>query len=195
VSAVAGLILAAGESSRMGYPKALLEFRGETFLDRLIGIFAEHCSPVVAVLGAEAARIRAGLLSASRALIVENADYKLGQITSMQRGLREVPADAAGVLFTLVDHPNVRSSTVAELLRQQAAVAIPRFGGRRGHPIYFSRELAEEFLALDPNSTARVVLERHAAEIRYVDVEDPGILDDVDDPEIYRRLRTHDAQR
>ncbi len=58
---VAGLILAAGESRRMGFPKALLEFRGETFLDRLIAALSEHCSPVVAVLGARAQEIRAGV--------------------------------------------------------------------------------------------------------------------------------------
>jgi CTP:molybdopterin cytidylyltransferase MocA len=185
---VAGLILAAGESRRMGYPKALLEFRGETFLDRLIRTFRAQCSPVVAVLGAEAARIRTGLKAAAMATIVENPDWKQGQITSMQAGLRAVPADARGVLFTLVDHPNVRPETVAELVRQDARLAIPRYTGRRGHPIYFASELAAEFLALAPASTAREVRERHAGEIRYVEVDDPGILDDVDDPEAYRRL-------
>jgi molybdenum cofactor cytidylyltransferase len=189
VSAVAGLILAAGESRRMGFPKALLEFRGETFLDRLIRTFGMHCSPVVAVLGAEAARIRAGLRAAANATIVENPDWKLGQITSMQCGLRAVPAETRGVLFTLVDHPNVGESTVAELVRQDALVAIPRHAGRRGHPMYFSRLLAAEFLAVDPGASARVVLEQHAGDIRYVDVDDPGILDDVDDPEAYRRLQ------
>jgi|SRR5581483_3854973 len=185
---VAGLILAAGESRRMGFPKALLEFRGETFLDGLIRTFGAYCSPVVAVLGADAGRIRSGIRAASGATIVENPDWRLGQLTSMQCGLRAVPAEARGVLFTLVDHPNVRIETVAELVRQDSVFAIPRHAGRRGHPLYFSRELATEFLALDRSATARVVLERHAAEIRYVDVDDPGILDDVDDPEAYRRL-------
>ena len=186
---VAGLILAAGESRRMGYPKALLEFQGETFLDRLIRTFRVHCSPVVAVLGAESERVRTGLGTAGQATIVENPDWRLGQLTSMQCGLRAVPSDARGVLFTLVDHPNVRSETIAELLRQDAVLAIPRYDGRRGHPIYFSRALAAEFLALDSASTAREVRERHAGEIRYVEVDDPGILEDVDDPEAYRRLR------
>jgi CTP:molybdopterin cytidylyltransferase MocA len=189
VSAVAGLILAAGESRRMGFPKALLELRGETFLDRLIRIFGTQCSPVVVVLGAEAGRIRGGIRNDGGATIIENPDYGLGQITSMQCGLHSVPADARGVLFTLVDHPNVRESTVAELVRQHTAIAVPRYAGRRGHPLYFSRELATEFLALESNSSARVVLERHAAEIRYLDVDDPGILEDVDDPEAYRRLQ------
>src|SRR5436190_17427978 len=107
----------------MGFPKALLEFRGETFLDGLIQTFGPHCAPVVAVLGAEAPRIRAGLRLAHRAVILENPDWPLGQITSMQCGLRAAPADARGVLFTLVDHPNVRMSTIEELLRQDSALA------------------------------------------------------------------------
>jgi CTP:molybdopterin cytidylyltransferase MocA len=102
-----GLILAAGESRRMGSPKALLEFQGETFLDRLIGLFSRRCSPVIAVLGAQQEMVRAGLRRADVALLVENPDFRLGQLTSMQCGLRAVPAEADGVLFTLVDHPAV----------------------------------------------------------------------------------------
>src|ERR1041384_1372954 len=102
----------------MGFPKALLEFRGETFLDRLIRSFAAHCDSVIAVLGAEADRVRAGLRSPGRASFVVNPDYRHGQITSMQCGLRAVPADARGVLFTLVDHPNVRDATLAQLLAE-----------------------------------------------------------------------------
>jgi CTP:molybdopterin cytidylyltransferase MocA len=192
---VAGLILAAGESRRMGSPKALLDFRGETFLDRLIRTFSAHCAPVIAVLGAEADRIRAGLRRPDLASFVLNPDYHLGQITSMQCGLRAVPADAGGVLFTLVDHPNVRETTLALLLTENAEAAIPLYEGRRGHPVFFSRALVPEFLALDSGASAKTVLQRHAAGIRYVDVDDPGILDDVDDRDAYRRLlREHDAQ-
>jgi molybdenum cofactor cytidylyltransferase len=188
VSGVAGLILAAGESHRMGYPKALLEFRGETFLDGLIHALAVECAPVVAVLGAEAERVRAGLRAADRATIVVNPDYRLGQITSMQCGLRAIPSEVRGLLFTLVDHPNPARATVAALAAHTGAIAIPRYGGRRGHPIYLASGLIPEFLALDAGQSARTVLERHAGEIAYLEVDDPGILDDVDDAEAYRRL-------
>jgi molybdenum cofactor cytidylyltransferase len=186
----AGLILAAGESRRMGSPKALLEFQGETFLDRLIGLFSRHCSPVIAVLGAQGENIRAGLRRAGEALLVENPDFRLGQITSMQCGLRAVPPEAEGVLFTLVDHPAVESATIAALLGAgpPAPIRIPRHGGRRGHPVFFAKSLIPEFLALPGGSSAREVLARHAGEIAYIDVDDPGVLADVDDPEAYRRL-------
>ena len=74
------------------------------------------------------------------------------------------------------------------LLGHSEPMVIPRYLGRRGHPIWFAASLIPEFLELDSSQSARVVLERHASEIRYVDVEDASILDDVDDPEAYRRL-------
>lgn len=184
----AGLILAAGESRRMGTPKALLEFRGETFLDRLIACFSAYCVPVVVVLGHEPEIIRAGLRSPEKAVFVVNTDYRLGQLSSMQCGLRAIPAEAEGVLFTLVDHPNVQPSTLARLAGSRALLAIPRCQGRRGHPVFFARKLIPEFLALPPESQARTVVRRHTAEMEFIEVDDPGILEDVDDPEGYRRL-------
>ena len=185
-----GLILAAGESRRMGSPKALLEFQGETFLDRLIGLFTRRCSPVIAVLGARQETVRAGLRRAGEALLVENRNFHLGQLASMQCGLRAVPADAGGVLFTLVDHPAVAPESVAALLDSgaQEPLRIPRWNGRRGHPIWISQSLVPEFLALPAGTSAREVVTRHASEIAYIDVEDPGILTDVDDPAAYATL-------
>ena len=174
----------------MGSPKALLEYRGETFLDRLIGLFSHCSSPVVAVLGAHAEVVRAGLRRAGDAVLVENPGYRLGQLTSMQCGLRAIPPDAAGVLFTLADHPAVEPSTLAALLAQglSHALRIPRYRGRRGHPIWFSASLIPEFLALPVTSSAREVITRHTEEIAYLDLNDPGILADIDDPVAYRTL-------
>ena len=217
---VAGLILAAGESRRMGFPKALLTYRTETFLDTLCGLFAARCSPVIVVLGANAEQIRA---RATRpATFVVNPDYVSGQTSSMQCGLRAVPPDAAGVLFTLVDHPAVALATIDALIggdRWQLSPAarppalqdpspasfarpltgespvppmpllrVPRYQGRRGHPIWLSRELIPEFLALPVDGAARDVVRSHALQTEFVDVDDPGILADIDDPEAYRNL-------
>lgn len=183
-----GLILAAGASRRMGSPKALLDFRGETFLDRLIGLFSAVCSPVVVVTGAHAAAILSGIRRPSAATFVHNENWPIGQLSSMQCGLRAVPPDSGGVLFTLVDHPAVAPETLARLLAGSAPLRIPRHRGRRGHPIWFSAALAAEFLALPPDATARAVVNRHAAELEYIDVDDPGVLADIDEPLDYRRL-------
>jgi len=184
----AGIILAAGVSSRMGSPKALLEFRGETFLDRLIGSLAAYCSPVIVVLGYQPEVIRAGVRSAGRALFVLNPEYQLGQFSSLQCGLRAVPKTAAGAVFTPVDHPNIEAPTVARLMESPARIAIPQYLGRHGHPVRVSRSIISEFLELCPQARARDVMRAHAGEIDYVDVADTGILDDIDDPEAYRRL-------
>ena len=190
----AGLILSAGESRRMGTPKALLPFAGETFLDRLVGLLAERCDPVIVVLGAGAAEIEA---RASRMVrFVHNANYRRGQTSSMQCGLRAVPAEADGVLFTLVDHPAVAPETIAALLAPagegEAAgrplVRVPRYRGRRGHPVWFSRELIPEFLALPDGAAARDVVHAHAERTGFLDLDDPGIVADIDDPEAYRGL-------
>ena len=184
----AGLILAAGESRRMGSPKALMQYRGETFLDRLIGLFSARCLPVVVVLGAAADHIRPSI--ARPATFVLNADYLSGQTSSMQCGLRAVPPDADGILFTLVDHPAVAAATIDALLDTggSSLVRVPRYQGERGHPIWFSRELIAEFLALPVTGAARDVVRAHRAGTQWVDVGDAGILADIDDPAAYRNL-------
>lgn len=186
---VAAIILAAGESRRMGSPKALLELAGETFLDRLIGRLGAVCEPVIVVLGCHAAEIRAAARRASQARFVVNEQYALGQLSSLQHGLRAVPPECEGVVFTLVDHPSVEPETLARLVeRPGVTLAIPRYRGRRGHPVYVSAALIPEFLALPEDAKASDVIHRHAGLIRYLDVEDAGVISDVDDAESYRRL-------
>jgi molybdenum cofactor cytidylyltransferase len=186
---VAALILAAGESRRMGRPKALLPYHGATFLSTVVGTLQPYCSPVIIVLGAHSQEILDAAGDAG--IFVTNRDYLLGQITSMQCGLRAAPPETEGVVFSLVDHPAVTQSTIEALLNPVSdsdLVRIPRFAGRRGHPIWFSNQLIPEFLKLPPTASAREVVDSHAREIRYVDVDDPGILADIDDPSAYARL-------
>jgi CTP:molybdopterin cytidylyltransferase MocA len=187
----AGLILAAGESRRMGSPKALLEYHGEMFLDRLVRLFSARCAPVIVVLGAHAEELRAR--SRAECTFVFNADWRTGQTSSMQCGLRAVPEGAEGVLFTLVDHPAVSEATLDRLQPplpdgRGSVLRIPRFEGRRGHPIWFSSALIPKFLAIPPDGAARDVVRAHAAETEFLDVDDPGILADIDDPAAYRML-------
>ena len=180
----------------MGSPKALLELGGETFLDRLILVFGQVCEPVIVVLGHEPQRVRTGLRCADLAQLVWNPDYRQGQLTSLQHGLAEVSPESTGVLFTPVDYPAVLPSTVAQIVRlfrerkPNELLAIPRFGGRRGHPVCAARELIPEFMALPAEARARDVIHRHREQTVYADVDDPAILDDVDDPEAYLHLKS-----
>jgi len=172
----------------MGSPKALLMYRGETFLDRLVGVFAARLNPVIVVLGAAEEEVRARTLRA--ATFVVNGDYAVGQTSSLQCGLRAVPTGAEGILMTLVDRPAVAEATVDALVSAGSSLPlrVPRYQGRRGHPIWFSRALVAEFLALGTEGAASDVVHRHTGETEFLDLDDPGITANVDDPAAYRAL-------
>jgi len=188
-----GIILCGGASRRMGHPKALLDYEGESFLDRLIGLFQASCDDVIVVLGHEADRIRAGSKRAGQARCILNPNYEQGQLSSLQRGLEEA-AGADAVLFSPVDYPAVRLSTMQVLaasLRSAAGeflIAVPCFRGRHGHPAGFLGVLIPEFLALPREATARDVVHRYRERTLYIDVDDPGVVIDVDDPAQYAAL-------
>lgn len=173
-------------------PKALLEYRGETFLDRLIRIAAAVGDPVIVVLGAHAEQIRARVKG--RAQFAVNPDPERGQLSSLQIALEALPRDAEGFFFLPVDCPAVSEPTVARLAavfarRDPAALfVIPRYRGKRGHPVFAARPIASELRALGPEGQARDVVHRHVDRTVYVDVDDAGILTDVDDPAAYREL-------
>ncbi|MBK9168703.1 MAG: nucleotidyltransferase family protein [Bryobacterales bacterium] len=173
----------------MGFPKALLPWRGITFLDALARSLAAVCDPVLAVVGHDAERIESGIAHPECIRFVRNPDYRLGQLSSLQAGLRAVPAQAGGVLFTLVDHPRVRLATLRALLEDPLPlIAAPVWEGRRGHPVFVRQDLFGEFLSLAQDETAKKVMHRHAAVTRLVTVDDPGIADDVDDTAAYERF-------
>jgi molybdenum cofactor cytidylyltransferase len=173
----------------MGTAKALLDYRGETFLDRLIRIFGETCNSVTVVLGHDRS-IEYRISRGNHAKFVTNPDYEKGQLTSLQCGLRAIPADAEAVIFTPVDYPAIQASTVRKMIAAsgRSRLVIPRWDGRRGHPVLFAASVIGEFLDLPAEAEARTVVRRNAADTEYVDVEDPGILRDVDDPRAYAEL-------
>ena len=180
----------------MGSPKALLEYRGESFVQRLVRVLSPVCGRVVVVLGYHAAEIRPGIPGS--AFVAINSDPERGQLSSLQTGLAALPAEAEGFLFMPVDSPAVESETVERLadeFRQRdpaTLLVIPRIqtpnGPKRGHPVFAARAIAEELLALPPTAMASDVIHGHIPQTVYVDVNDPGILTDIDDREAYRRL-------
>ncbi len=188
------IILAAGESRRMGRPKAFLPFRHGTFLSVLAETLGEFCAPVVAVFGHLGDTFTS--LAPTGVTPVVNPDYEAGMLTSLQTGLRALDLTCANqVLFTLVDHPAVTRETVDALTRSQALIAIPRFNRRRGHPVAIRSEIAREFLAEPLSAKVRNLVDRHAADIEYIDLPDPGIIDDIDDPDLYLSLLQREAAK
>lgn len=184
----------------MGSPKALIPFRGSTFLGCLLETIEQSkkisdpgnvigCTRVV--LGAHTKEIGAEI-PLDRAEIVVNPQWKQGQLSSMQaaiRSLQDTPTD--GVMFFLVDHPMVSPELVAELVRRfyasGRAIVLPKFRDRRGHPVIFASRLYAELLAAPEDKGARAVVWAHADEVLEVPTNEEGVVLNLNDPEALRR--------
>ena len=186
---VAGVVPCAGASVRMGRSKALMDAGGRSFLAAAAGALAGGgCDPVVVVVGpgqVEEARKATG----AGAVVLRNPDPGEGPITSLRIALSAL-GGVEGVAYLPVDHPRVQPETVATLLEAfragSAPLVLPVHRGKRGHPAIFGRAL---FPALaDPHlqGGARTVVHAHLGEARLVEVDDPGVVLDIDTPETYR---------
>jgi molybdenum cofactor cytidylyltransferase len=187
---VAGVVPCAGASTRMGTSKALLDAGGRSFVAAVVGsLFGGGCDPVVVVVGPgqddEARRAKA-----AGALVLENPDPGEGPITSLRLALAALGGDVDGVALCPVDHPLVRPETVSRLLEAfvdgDALVVLPTHRDRGGHPTLFRRSLFAELA--DPRLTggARTVVHRHLAVADRLDVDDIGVVTDIDTPEAYQ---------
>jgi molybdenum cofactor cytidylyltransferase len=193
---VPGVVLAAGASSRMGRPKALLPtgVSGETFLSRIVGTLqAAGLDDLVVVVG-EVPPDLARALDALPGLVrpVVNPDPSRGQLSSLLAGLAVVDRPGVvGMLVTLVDVPLVSVATVEALLAlyraSRAPVVRPARAGRHGHPVIFDRAVFEALRHADPAAGAKAVMQARLREVVDVPVEDAGAFLDVDTPEDYAR--------
>ena len=194
-SAFAGVILAAGASSRMGKDKALLEYAGHTFLAGAIQLLQDVCDFVVVVTGNNTEFLRP-IVYENSGYLVHNSEPELGQFSSLRIGLQAVLERGRDVAcVTLVDRPPALSSTLEELkdrfLRTSPEAiwtVVPQFNGRHGHPLIFGREMIEAFLRADPSSNARDIEHQHQRRIEYVDVDDPRVVININTPEEYSAL-------
>jgi molybdenum cofactor cytidylyltransferase len=195
------IVLAAGSSSRMGSPKAVLpDLDGRPFIARIVRTLRAAGLPEVLVITgphhtAIAEAIERDGLSASVRLVL-NPDPSRGQLSSIWAALEACDRSVEGVLITLVDVPLVASSTVQAVVDawrdKRPPVVRPIVGGRRGHPVVFDRSTFDELKAAPLTEGARVVVRAHWPESVDVPVNDAGCLVDVDTPADYARLRAHE---
>jgi molybdenum cofactor cytidylyltransferase len=189
---LAAAILAAGESRRMGQPKALLPYRGATFLEHLLEITRHPRIGVQrVVLGAGEKAIRARLRLPDEQVIV-NKDWERGQLSSIQATIRSLPpAMTEALIICPVDHPLVSSHLIDSLIRafdkSGKAIALPVYQGRRGHPVIFGAKLYDELLAASDSVGARQVVRAHPQDIVEVPTEEEGVVLNLNDPETLRR--------
>ena len=197
---VPAIILAAGRSTRMGSAKALLRIgtSGPTFVERLIGVLSSGGAAEVLVVGrsgdVELTREVERIASAGSSVrLVENTHADRGQLSSVVVGVNAADRPGVrGVMVMPVDAPLVRIETISAMLRvfdtRQAPVVRATFRGRHGHPVIFARRVFDALRHADPDVGAKAVVRAHAADLIDVDLDDPAIVLDVDEPGDYTRL-------
>jgi molybdenum cofactor cytidylyltransferase len=195
---LAAAILSAGESRRMGSPKALIPYRGTTFAGHLLDVIQHPRVGIVrVVLGAGADKIRERL-QLDPAVVVLNPDWPSGQLSSIQAAVRSLPKDeTAGLILCPVDHPIVSADLVAKLIAEFDStgnpVVLPAYRGRRGHPVIFRASLYDELLAASPEVGARQVVWAHQADVVEVPTEEEGIVLNLNDPETLKHAIAHSS--
>lgn len=190
---ISAVILSAGESSRMGRPKALLPIDGETFIEKIVGALRKtSVKRIIVILGHNADEMKRRIEHLPVEILI-NPDYKLGQLSSLQVALRrlEKEPDCDGVLVHLVDHPYLDAKLAETMMERFAAgeklIVVPHYNGKRGHPVIFSRRLFGELLAAPMDQGAKAVVNAHSADTLEVGTENEGITLDIDTPELYRQ--------
>jgi molybdenum cofactor cytidylyltransferase len=193
---VSAIILAAGTSTRMGRAKQLLPLDGTTVLARTIeNVRSAGLVEMVLVLGASAEAIRRQL---PRSLleglkVVVNQAYGEGMASSLREGLSALDPQASAALIVLGDQPFIQPQTLHRIIagyrRSGAQIVIPAHQGKRGNPVLLSRPVFQEVMALQGDTGCRAIFPNHLDAILKVEVEDPGILLDIDNQDDYDRLK------
>jgi len=194
---IAAVVLAAGESSRMGRPKALLPIDGVRFIEKIVSSFqSTKVGKILVVLGHNAEEMRQKIADLP-VLIVVNNEYKKGQLSSLVAAIRDIQsrqssAELDGILVHLVDHPYVNPILVDVMIdrfyESKKLIVVPRYHGRRGHPVIFSRSLFSELQDTPLDQGAKAVVHAHQKDTLEIDTEDEGVTIDIDTPEEYRQF-------
>ncbi len=187
MSAVTAVILAAGLSSRMRANKLLLSLRGQPIIRHtVLAALNSRAAPVVVITGSASAEIVAALRGMP-VQIEENPLYTDGLSESLKCGVKNIPAESTGALIMLGDMPFVAPSTIDRLINTFGTdaghdIVVPVCQERRGNPVLWSRRFFPEILALRGDKGAKSLMALHPVAIHELEVDDPGVLIDIDDP-------------
>jgi molybdenum cofactor cytidylyltransferase len=201
-SRVAAIILAAGKSTRMGEPKQLLRLGERTVLERTLeNVRAAGVDEIVLVLGSSAATIQRQLPASTfeGLKVVVNQAYGQGMASSLREGLAALPPHIDAALIVLADQPFIRPETLDQIVDRHrlsnAQIVIPMYKGFRGNPVLLDRSVFADVMALDGDVGCRAIFGGHVEGIVKVEVEDVGILLDIDNKEDYERLQRFGESR
>lgn len=190
---IGAVILAAGMSTRMGEPKQLLHLGEKTLLEEVLAsVEGAHMDQIVLVLGFAADAVQPHIKTANLKIVV-NREYSQGMATSLRTGLAALDHEIAAALIVLADQPLVRSTTLNRIIDEyrtsQAQIVIPLYRGFRGNPVLLDRSVFPEVMALEGDIGCRAIFGAHVGGIAKVEVDDIGILVDIDSHDDLRSLR------
>ncbi len=187
------LLLAAGESKRMGRSKQLLPYGDKTILETVIDhITHSSVDETLIVLGANREKIER-IIKDLPVKSVYNPRYKEGMLSSVQKGFVSLPKETEAVLVFLGDQPMVPSSAITQIVHAyrstEKGIVLPVFDKRRGHPILIDNKYSQKVAALDPEIGLRALIHNHPEDILEVELDTPAIIKDIDTPEDYKELK------
>lgn len=189
---IAAMVLAAGQSRRMGQNKLFLPYAASTVIETIVAELAacEAIDDIIVVTGHEADRV-AAQLAAYRVRCVFNPQYAQAEmLVSIQTGLRALTEDTPAALIVLGDQPRLRRDIIQRVVdaAETEALIVPSFEMKRGHPILIPRSMWPPILALPPEASLRDVIRANAEHIHYVTFDDDRVLRDIDTPEDYQNI-------
>lgn len=192
---ISGILLAAGESTRMeGAFKPLLKWGRRTVIGECIeNLRGTPLAEIIVVLGHREADVRARLAGSGVAYAI-NPDYKSGMLSSIKTGWAQISPQSDAVLIALVDQPMIDSATIRKLIdafnHGGKKIALPVYAGKRGHPVILSRDLELQVMQLreDAPDGLKSLIKAYNDEVLEVPVDSSAVLEDIDRPEDYERL-------
>ena len=192
--AIAAVVLAAGHSRRMGSPKLVLPWGNTTVIGQVINVLRRTgIQEIVVVTGGAQPEVGQALRGLPVRLVYNPQHAQSEMLSSFQVGLAALSADPAAILLVLGDQPQIQEGVITELIREYvetgAPLLVPSYQMRRGHPWLMDRSLMAAVLALREPATLRDFLNERSPNIRYIMVETPTVLQDLDTPGDYRTYR------
>lgn len=194
---IVAAVLSAGESRRMGSPKALLPIGERSFIEEIVfALKKTKVGKILVVLGHNAAELQSKIAHLPVTFVI-NKDYTLGQLSSLVAAIRHLEKQEAeetvdGILVHLVDHPFLSPALVDQMIdrfyESKKLIVLPCYQGKRGHPVIFSRDLFDELLRASMEQGAKVVVHAHRAQTLEMETGEEGVTVDIDTRDEYRKF-------
>lgn len=189
---ISAILLAAGESRRMGEFKQLLRLGDKSFVEHCVdNLLASRVDEVIIVTGHRELEVRRAV-GDRPVRFAHNAEYQSGMASSIKCGVQALPESTRACVLALVDQPQIGADVINLVIetyeKAPTIIVIPTYGGRNGHPILLEVSLKEEILTMNPEQGLRQVVRAHLDQVARVEVSSRAVLEDCDLPEDYERI-------